>query len=115
MDNDYAQPLRDLNPARYAHFRARWLHIDPESFVAIFRMLVHMDLSKEMAAIRCPTLVLGGTYDKGRPPAYVEGVARKIPGAAFKTFQSGHQMEVQSPDLVAAELRRFIKSLPASK
>src|SRR5690606_6528985 len=31
MDNDYPQNLRDPNPARFAHFRARWLHIDPES------------------------------------------------------------------------------------
>jgi 3-oxoadipate enol-lactonase len=115
MDNDYPQPLRDLNPARFAHFRSRWLHIDPESFVAIFKMLIHMDLSKEMAAVRCPTLVIGGAYDKGRPPAYVEGVAKKIAGAQFKVLQSGHQMEVQTPDLVAAELTDFIKTLPAKE
>lgn len=113
MENDYPQPLRDLDPARFAHFRTRWLHIDPESFVAWFRMLIHMDINKDMAAIRCPTLVIGGAYDKGRPPAYAEAVARKIPGAKFKVLQSGHQMEVQTPDLVAAEIAAFLKALPA--
>ncbi len=112
MDNDYPQNLRDPNPARFAHFRARWLHIDPESFCTIFRMLIAMDLNAEMASIKCPALVVGGEFDKGRPPAYTEAVSKKIPGAKYKLLPSGHQMEVQTPDLVTATISEFIAGLP---
>jgi 3-oxoadipate enol-lactonase len=114
MDNDYPQNLRDLSLPRFEHFRARWLSNDPESFCTIFRMLIAMDLSAEMASIRCPTLVVGGQFDKGRPPAYTEAVSKKIPGAKYKLLPSGHQMEVQTPDLVIATLNEFLAGLPKS-
>ena len=112
MDNDYPQNLRDLSLPRFEHFRARWLSNDPESFCTIFRMLIAMDLNAAMASIRCPTLVVGGQFDKGRPPAYTEAVSKKIPGAKFKGLQSGHQMEVQTPDLVIATINEFLAGLP---
>ena len=112
MDNDYPQNLRDLDQARFVNFRARWLGNDPESFCTVFRMLINMDLNAAMASIKCPTLVIGGQFDKGRPPAYAEAVSKKIPGAKFKLLQSGHQMEVQTPDLVTAALTEFLAGLP---
>lgn len=114
MANDYPQNLRDLDPARFTTFRARWLGNDPESFCAIMRMLIHMDLNAAMASIRCPSLVIGGQFDKGRPPAYAESVSKKIPGAKFKVLQSGHQMQVQTPDLVTGALTEFLAGLPKS-
>jgi 3-oxoadipate enol-lactonase len=112
MSNDYPQNLRDLDPARFMTFRARWLGNDPESFCAVMRMLIHMDLDAAMVSIKCPTLVVGGAFDKGRPPPYVEAVSRKIPGAKFKVLQSGHQMQVQTPDLVTETLNEFLAGLP---
>jgi 3-oxoadipate enol-lactonase len=112
MENDYPQNLRDPDPARFATFRARWLGNDPESFCAVMRMLINMDLTAQMAAIKCPTLVIGGQFDKGRPPAYAEAQAKKIPGAKFKVLASGHQMEVQTPDLVTSALLEFLSGLP---
>ena len=114
MANDYPQNLRDLDPERFVNFRARWLSNDPESFCAVMRMLIHMDLNAAMASIRCPSVVIGGQFDKGRPPAYAEAVSKKIPGAKFKVLQSGHQMQVQTPDLVAAALAEFLVGLPKS-
>ena len=112
MNNDYPQNLRDLNQARFEHFRARWLSNDPESFCTVFRMLIAMDLNATMASIKCPALVVGGEFDKGRPPAYTEAVSKKIPGAKYKLLPSGHQMEVQTPDLVADTILDFVAGLP---
>ena len=88
-DNGYPAELRS-DEARFAGFRARWLANDPVSFATIYRMLADMDLSPEFAAIKCPVLVIGGEYDRGRPPAVVEPIAKAIPGATFKVLPVGH-------------------------
>ena len=66
--NGYPEELRG-DTAQFAAWRARWLANDPASFAAIYRMLADMDLSPELASIKCPVLVIGGEFDRGRPPA----------------------------------------------
>jgi len=96
-------------------FRARWIGNDPESFAALYRMLIRQDLTETIAAISCPVLCLAGEYDALRPPTYVEDVARSIPGAAFITIKSGHHMPYQTPRLVAQELSIFMNNIGKRK
>src|SRR4051812_20836245 len=105
--NGYPEELRtDL--ARFEGFRARWLANDPSSFAAIYRMLANMDLGPQLATIKCPVLVVGGEFDRGRPPGRVEPVAKAIPGATFKVLPTGHYAGVQTPELLAAEIGTFL-------
>jgi 3-oxoadipate enol-lactonase len=106
--NGYPQELR-TDPARFADFRARWLANDPNSFGAIYRMLADMDLADELPQIKCPVLVIGGEFDRGRPPARVEPVAQAIPGAQFKVLPVGHYAGLQKPDLMAREINAFLE------
>ena len=94
--------------ARYHKFRARWLGNDPASYATIYRMLAATDLTGELGRIKCPVLVIGGKYDRTRPPATAEPVARAIPGAQFKILESGHYMSTQTPELVAAAIAEFL-------
>ena len=110
--NGYPEELRG-DRARFAGFRARWLANDPGSFAAIYRMLAGMDLTSELAAIKCPVLVIGGEFDRGRPPARVEPVAKAIPGARFKVLPTGHYAGVQTPELVAEEIGAFLEGVGA--
>jgi 3-oxoadipate enol-lactonase len=109
-DNGYPAELR-TDGAKFAAFRARWLANDPVSFASIYRMLAAMDLMPELAAIRCPVLVIGGQYDRGRPPAVVEPVAKAIPGAQFKVLPTGHYAGLQTPELIVAEIEGFLDSV----
>jgi 3-oxoadipate enol-lactonase len=93
---------------RFASFRARWLGNDPTSFVAMSRMLIHLELGDYMHNISCPTVVVGGTHDAFRPPASSEAVARQIPGARFRVLETGHQMPVITPELVSEVLADFL-------
>ena len=97
MASGYAPELR-WDAARFAAFRARWLGNDPASYAAIYRMLLAMDLQPELARIACPTLVLGGSLDKVRPPALAEPVAQAIPGARYQVLETGHYMAVATPE-----------------
>jgi 3-oxoadipate enol-lactonase len=94
--------------ARFNTFRARWLGNDPASYATIYRMLAATDLTGELARIACPTLIVGGRFDRTRPPATAEPVARAIPGAQFKILESGHYMSTQTPELVAGAIAEFL-------
>jgi 3-oxoadipate enol-lactonase len=94
--------------ARFAAFRARWLGNDPASYAAVYRMLAATDLTGELARIACPTLVIGGRFDRTRPPAVSEPIARAIPGAQYALLESGHYMAVQTPELVANAIAEFL-------
>ena len=110
--NGYPEEVR-ADAARFAAWRARWLANDPASFGAIYRMLADMDLSPELPQIKCPVLVIGGEFDRGRPPARVEPVAKAIPGAQFKVLPVGHYAGLQKPELVAGEIAGFLDSVGA--
>ena len=111
-NNGYPEELR-TDKARFAGFRARWLANDPVSFGAIYRMLGDMDLFPELASVKCPVLVIAGDYDRGRPPAVVEPIAKGIPGATFKVLPTGHYAGLQTPDLVAREIEAFLAKVGA--
>ena len=97
----------------FAGFRARWLANDPSSFAAIYRMLADMDLSGELPSIKCPVLVIGGEFDRGRPPSVVEPIAKAIPGGKFKVLPTGHYAGLQTPELIATEIGAFLDSVGA--
>jgi 3-oxoadipate enol-lactonase len=112
MANGYPPELR-TDAARFAAFRARWLGNDPASYAAIYRMLATTDLQPELARIACPALVLGGRFDRTRPPALVEPVARAIPGARYQLLDTGHYMAVATPELLAATVGGFLDEVGA--
>ena len=91
--------------------RARWLCNDHHSVAAINRMLAEGDLNAELSRIGCPTLVIGCTHDKLRPPAAVEALAGEIPGAEYMEINSGHFAAVQTPGLMAQAIHYFLHGL----
>jgi 3-oxoadipate enol-lactonase len=110
--NSYPPELR-TDMARYEGFKARWLANDATSYAAIYRMLVHMDLADELPRITCPALVIGGKFDRGRPPARVEPIAKAIPGAHYKVLPVGHYAGLQKPEIMAREIGEFLESVGA--
>ncbi|MGH7042115.1 MAG: alpha/beta fold hydrolase [Acetobacteraceae bacterium] len=96
---------------QYRRFRARWLANDPESYAAIYRMLVDSTVTEELPQITCPVLLLAGTLDRLRPPALVEPLAGRMPDARFRALETGHFMAVQTPALVAKEIVGFLGPL----
>jgi 3-oxoadipate enol-lactonase len=97
--------------ARFQAFRARRIGNDPESYAAVYRMLAGLDMTSDFARIACPTLVISGTLDRGRPPANGEAVARAIRDAKFKTLETSHFMAVQTPEPVAAAITGFLSEI----
>ncbi|MGA2995050.1 alpha/beta fold hydrolase [Bradyrhizobium sp.] len=112
MLNGYAPELRD-DTGRFERFRARWLGNDPLSYATIWRMLANADMQKALSEVRCPTLVIGGSLDRVRPPPMAQEVAKAIPGARYVELCTGHYMAAQTPDLIADGIEEFLRSVDA--
>jgi len=108
--NSYPPEVRH-NAEDFRKFRARWLANDPHSFAAINRMLADSTVTEELPRIACPTLVIGCTHDKLRPPSDVEPMAKRIPGAEYLTINSGHFAGIQTPGLVSQAFHGFFSAL----
>jgi 3-oxoadipate enol-lactonase len=76
-------------------------------------MLAGADMRDELARLRCPVLVIGGSLDRVRPPAAAEEVAKAIPGARYAELRTGHYMAVQTPDLISDCIDEFLKTIDA--
>jgi 3-oxoadipate enol-lactonase len=112
MRNGYPDELRgDIK--RFESYRARWLGNDPASYATVYWMLAATDMRDELARLGCPVLVLGGVFDRTRPPALSKAAADIIPGARFEEIRTGHYMAAQTPDLIFDRVNAFLRAVGA--
>ena len=110
LANSYPPEVRH-NAEEFRKFRARWLC---QRSAQLRRHQPHAGRRRpvdEVPRIACPTLVIGCTHDKLRPPAAVEPMARQIPGAQYIEINSGHFAAVQTPGLMSQAIHCFLFSL----
>jgi 3-oxoadipate enol-lactonase len=112
MRNGYAPELRS-DAKRFEQFRSRWLGNDPASYATVWRMLASTEMESELARLKCPVLVIGGTFDRVRAPALAEATAKSIPGARYTELRTGHYMSVQTPELISDCIADFLRSVDA--
>ena len=108
-DRSYPENIRALDPERFRRYQSRWVCNTPASFAASARMMVAVDLTPEYAKIQAPTLVIGARYDVQRPPEVAQRVANAIRGAKYVLADTGHFMNLGTPQLFADTVRPFFK------
>ncbi len=109
-DRSYPENLRALDRQRFQRYQARWVCNTPASFSAQARMMHHVDLTPEYAKVQAPTLVIGAAHDTQRPPDVAQRVAKAITGATYMLADTGHFMNVETPQLFADTVLPFFKS-----
>jgi len=83
--------------------------LSPASYRASVLSLQGFDNRANLAAIRVPTLLLVGSQDGNAPPAMVERMAAKIPGAAFVRLEGlGHLPNLERPDAFDGAIHAFL-------
>jgi pimeloyl-ACP methyl ester carboxylesterase len=74
--------------------------------------LTTFDRRAALSEIRVPTLVLAGERDRNAPPAMMERMAARIPGARYVCLaQAGHLANVEQPAAFDAALDAFLDAL----
>ena len=72
-------------------------------------MMSTVDLTSDYAKIKAPTLVIGAIHDTLRTPETAQRVADAIPGAKYVLADTGHFINLQTPQLFADTLVSFFK------
>jgi 3-oxoadipate enol-lactonase len=112
MRNGYPDELRG-DIGRFERYRARWLGNDPASYATVYRMLASTEMDDELKKLSCPVLVLGGAFDRTRPPSLSKAAADMIPHARYEELQTGHYMAAQTPELIFERVNAFLRTLGA--
>lgn len=85
--------------------------VPPDTYRKAVQLLTTFDRRKELAAIKVPTLLIAGSDDKTAPPAVMEKMASKIPGAEYVLLQGcGHLGPMDQPDAFNDALLFFLKN-----
>ena len=108
-DRSYPESLRARDRDRFQRYQSRWVCNTPASFTAAARMMVDVDLTPEYAKIKAPTLVIGAQHDTQRPPEKAQRVAHAIRNAKYVVADTGHFMNVETPQLFADTVLPFFK------
>ena len=108
-DRSYPENLRALDRERFQRYQSRWVCNTPASFAASARMMSAVDLTPEYAKIQAPTLVIGARHDGQRPPEKAQRVANAIRGSKYVLADTGHFMNLETPQLFADTVRPFFK------
>jgi 3-oxoadipate enol-lactonase len=109
LDRSYPENLRAPDRERFRRFQARWVCNTPASFSAQARMMSDVDLTAEYPKVKTPTLVIGAMHDTQRKPDMARQVAAAIPGATYLLADTGHFMNVETPQLFADTVRAFFR------
>jgi 3-oxoadipate enol-lactonase len=106
----FSPAWRAANEGELARFYAWRSEMPTEPLNAATRALYDFDLSKDLPAIKVPTLVVAGTEDVLTRPAGMEEIAALIPGAKYQLVSdTGHMIPVEQPQAVSALLDGFFQ------
>lgn len=100
----------DADPARIAEAAALMAGVPAESYRAALSAIVSFNRLAALGNIAVPTLCLAGELDLNAPPAVVEKMASRIPGAAYVCLpQVGHIANIEQPGLFNHAVLTFLK------
>jgi pimeloyl-[acyl-carrier protein] methyl ester esterase len=107
---DAAQVARSLGAALLGHGEAQ-----PAALAAGLAWLAHHDLRAALPAVRQPTLLLAGGYDRVTPAAAGAALAAALPDARYQAIaRAAHAPFLSHPQEFLATLRGFLAETAAA-
>jgi 3-oxoadipate enol-lactonase len=101
----------DADPAA-VEFAAKVMSaVPPITYRKALHALMSFDRRAVLPSISVPTLVLAGEVDPNAPPAVMQKMADKIPGAMYECLRrAGHLASVERPGPFNESVLRFLKT-----
>ena len=95
----------DAHPEQRDTYRQMVAATPAEGYAACCEAIAAMDLHDELPRITAPTLAIAGTDDPATPPATLEAITARIPGAQLLTVDhAAHLANAEQPDLITPAL-----------
>jgi pimeloyl-ACP methyl ester carboxylesterase len=86
--------------------------VPPDTYRAALHALVQFEQRAALPTITVPVLCLAAEHDRTAPPAVMERMAQKIPGARYACLAgAGHLLHYEQPEAFNAELEKFLKDM----
>ncbi|WP_459621489.1 alpha/beta fold hydrolase [Burkholderia sp. 3C] len=110
LARSYPPLLRErLGGDAFAAYRGRFLANDPVSYAYANRALSDARASVWLEAVTGPCLLIGAEHDLLRPPAQVQALSDRTPGAIYAQIDAGHLAAVQAPRALAAMIEAYVR------
>jgi len=98
------------SPAGLAQAQRIMSEIPPETYRKAVHLLTTFDRREQLPKIAVPTLLVAGSDDRTAPPAIMEKMAQKIPGAEYALLEGcGHLGPMDQPEAFNAALGAFLE------
>ncbi|WP_173930983.1 alpha/beta fold hydrolase [Chelativorans sp. Marseille-P2723] len=92
--------------------RQRLLADDPAGWNAVWEAISQVDIEPRLHRINVPTLCIAGRHDPASPPAVLQAIAERIPGARLTVLENApHMMQVECPQDFAAAVDSFLSEM----
>jgi pimeloyl-ACP methyl ester carboxylesterase len=106
-------PRQAADPAMLEAYLAMVLRAGAAQLVAQNRAVMDRpDLRPQLAALRCPVLLMVGETDAVTPPDHAREIAGAVPGATLHVIDgAGHLPTIETPERVNALLRPWLSAL----
>jgi pimeloyl-ACP methyl ester carboxylesterase len=113
MPRLFSPLTREQRPEVLAEAREAMIATQPLGIIGALRgMAARPDRTADLASIRVPTLVLGGSDDVISTPDEMRRLAAAIPGALFEVIaEAGHLAPMEKPEAVNATLFDWLRRL----
>lgn len=92
LERWFTSPYRAAHPAVMARIGNLIRATPPAGYIGSGQALATLDITEQLAALRCPTLVIAGADDAGTPSAMGKRIAATIPGARFELIESASHL-----------------------
>lgn len=103
---------KNPRPSHIELVRRMMAECPPETRRDAPRVLVGLDLTRDLPDIRVPTLVIGGTADVLTPPFEAKRMKRLIPGARLELMEGGgHMLMLEHADRLDRLITEFAREV----
>lgn len=101
----FTQPFLDAHPDVRAAYERMVAATPAEGYAGCCAAIAELDLREQLSAIAAPTLAIAGADDPATPPAKLEEIVARIPGARLLTVpQAAHLANAEQPDIITPAL-----------
>ena len=104
----FTPTFRERCPAEVEGARRMLLAVPAEGYIACCEAVRDGDLRADLASMRTPTLVIGGTDDPAVPPDKCRAMADAIDGARFIELPSAHLSNIEAAEAFNSAVLKFL-------
>lgn len=100
----------EAHPDKRSAYEAMVGSTSAEGYAGCCEAIAELDLREELSTITAPTLAIAGEEDPATPPAKLEEIVARIPGATLLTVpQSAHLANAEQPDIITPAILEHLE------